>query len=697
MGALDNLKRWLSDPVFSSYRAQIMALVDAGRWDVLLDSFYQVLPFGTGGRRGTVGVGPNRFNPWTLGSSVQGHARWLRRTFGDRRLSVVLSYDVRVFQDARGQLASGIANPVLGLSSRAFAEIAAEVYAAADIEVHIPPPGVYLATPELSFAIRHLGADGGLIISASHNPPDDNGGKIYDAQGGQAVPPQDEEVANQVEGIVHVARMPLDRARAAGLIHEISPDVHEAYLAANLACSLKPDARSARIVFTGLHGLGRQTAGEVLERAGFDLSIEPTQASYDGGFPNVPFRAPNPEVPRSMAAACEHADKVGADIVMACDPDADRLGLMVRHPLSRSGTATATSWRFFSGNEIAALACDYVIANGGRPHPLVIQTEVTSGLLSRVARSGGARVIDHLLVGFKYIGDALQQLEEHGEFAGVSARLEDFALGAEESHGLLVTPAVRDKDAAGGALIIAELASLEKDQGRSLVDTLDALWRRVGYVKNLLKSAVMQGAEGRARIEAIMARFRTSPPREIGGRVVTAFHDRRDEDGVFGPIKSGTDRASRNVLVWELGEDARVVLRPSGTEPKAKVYVEVAGRRGAELATEIPRVDAEAARLAEDFVLLMLRAVDLELPAWALRTSDLVAIEHKLDFATAVLPDLDARFAQGEDPAAVGQWLDRRIAPYGRDARQLVVDAVRAWVRVERPASAAAVLALFEG
>ncbi|RME27059.1 MAG: phospho-sugar mutase [Deltaproteobacteria bacterium] len=695
--ALANLQRWLTDPAFSSYRAQIMALVDHQRWAVLLDSFYQVLPFGTGGRRGTVGVGPNRFNPWTLGSSVQGHARWLRRTFGDRRLSVVVSYDVRVFQDARGQLVSGVANPVLGLSSRDFAEIAAEVYAAADIEVHLPPAGVYLSTPELSFAIRHLGADGGLIISASHNPPDDNGGKIYDAQGGQAVPPQDEEVAREVEGIVHVERMSLDRARAAGLIHEIDPAVHEAYIAANLACSLKPDARSARIVFTGLHGLGRQTAGEVLERAGFDVSIEPTQASYDGAFPNVPFRAPNPEVPRSMSAACAHADKVGADIVMSCDPDADRLGLMVRHPLSRGGAGGASSWRFFSGNEIAAIACDYIITHGGRPHPLVIQTEVTSRLLSRVARSRGARVIDHLLVGFKYIGDALHQIEQHGEFAGISARLEDFALGAEESHGLLVTPAIRDKDAAGAALVIAELASIEKDQGRSLVDTLDGLWRRVGYVKNLLKSAVMMGAEGRARIEAIMARFRIDPPHRIGGRAVTAFHDRRDEDGVFGPIKSGTDRASRNVLVWELGEDARVVLRPSGTEPKAKVYVEVAGTRGAELATEIPRVDAEAARLAEEFVLLMLRAVDIDLPPWALKTSDLVAIEHKLDFAVEVLPTLAERLASDEDPATVEQWLDRRIAAYGRDARQLVADAVRAWVRQERPASAAAVLALFEG
>lgn len=690
--ALVHLERWLEDPVYTAYRPQVLGLVEARRWEVLLDSFYQVLPFGTGGRRGTVGVGPNRFNPWTLGASVQGHARWLRRAFGEGPLSVVVTYDVRVFQDARGQLIAGKANPVLGMSSRAFAEIAAEVYAAADIQVHIPPAGQYLSTPELSFAIRHVGANGGLMISASHNPPDDNGGKIYDDQGGQAVPPRDEEMAREVEGVGHIDRMPLDRARAAGLVHELGPDVHEAYLQTNLRCSLDPQARSARVVFTGLHGLGRQTVGEVLARAGFAVELEPSQREYDGAFPQVPFRAPNPEVPRSMSVACAHADRWGADIVMACDPDADRLGLMVRHPADETGR-----WRFFSGNEIAALACHYVLGHGARPHPLVIQTEVTSGLLARVARARGARVVDHLLVGFKYIGDALHALETQGEYAGVHARLGDFALGAEESHGLLVTPDIRDKDAAGGALLIAELASQEKARGRTLVDTLEDLWRQVGYVKNLLKSTVMQGAEGTARIQAIMARLRAAPPQEIGGRAVTAFHDRQDEAGVFGPMKSDTDRASRNVLVWELGEDARVILRPSGTEPKAKVYVEVAGARGADLSTEVPRVDAEAARLAEEFLLLMLRAVELDLPRWALKMSDLMAIEHKIDFSAEVLPELRRRLEAGEAVEVAGPWLDGRIARYGRDARQLVAEAVRAWVRQERPACAASVLALFEG
>lgn len=689
--ALRHLDRWLSDPVFLAYRPQVMALLEAGRWETLLDSFWQVLPFGTGGRRGTVGVGPNRFNPWTLGASVQGHATWLRRTMGDGPLAVVVTYDVRQFLDLRGQLVAGVPSPVLGMTSRDFAEIAVEVYAAAGIATWLPPVGQYLSTPELSFAIRHLGAQAGLMISASHNPPDDNGGKLYNAQGGQEVPPRDEEMAREVEGVGHIDRMSLDRARAAGLVRELGPEVHEAYIQANLRCSLDPQARGARIVFTGLHGLGRQTVGEVLARAGFDLWLEPTQAEYDGAFPNVPFRAPNPEVPRALDAACAYADQVGADVVMACDPDADRLGLAARHPAGPGG-----SWRVFSGNEIAALACHYVVAHGGRPHPLVIQTEVTSGLVSRVAKAGGARVIDHLLVGFKYIGDALHQLEEHGSFAGVAARLADFALGAEESHGLLVTPEIRDKDAAGGALMLAELASRQAAQGETLVDALDELWRRVGYVQNQLRSVVMLGAEGRARIAAVMASLRADPPTRIGGLAVTAIHDRQDPHGVFGPHRSETDRASRDVLVFQLGPDARLVLRPSGTEPKSKVYVEVCGDRGAaDAAAERARVDAEVQRLANTFLADVLSRVGLDVPAWALAANDLVAIEHKQDLARRVLPELAGRLERGEAGPGLERWLDGALLAYGRDARKLVEPAVAAWAATQPPAQAAPVLALF--
>ena len=690
--ALDNLRRWLAEPPFSPYRYQIRALIAARRWDLLLDSFYQVIPFGTGGRRGPVGVGPNRFNPWTLAASVQGHAAFLRQTRGDGPLSVVVAFDVRAFRDSGGQLIAGEPNPVLGLSSRDFAEIASEVYAAAGISVWLPPAGTWLSTPELSFAIRHVGADGGLNISASHNPPDDNGGKFYNFTGSQEVPPRDEEMAREVERVAHIDRMPLDRARAVGLVRDLAADTHDAYVAANLAVGRRPGARSAHVVFTALHGLGRNTVVPVLSRAGFQVSMEPTQATLDGAFPNVPFRAPNPEVRRSTDAAVADAEQHGGDVVMACDPDADRLGLVVRHPLQ--GTPGPHDWRFFNGNEIAVLVCRAALSSSAQPHPLVLKTEVTSMLLDRVARACGARVVGHLLVGFKYIGDALHQIETTGTCAGLPASLDEFALGAEESHGVLVTPAMRDKDAAGGALLLAELASAEKDLGRTLVDTLEDCWREVGYVRNELVSTVMRGAEGRARIQAIQAALRANPPAVIGGRAVTAFHDRQDPAGPYGPVASETDRSSRDVLVWELGPDARVILRPSGTEPKNKVYVELAGTPGADLATEIPRVDAAARALAEDFVLEMLSRVGLTIPRWALKITDLVSVEQKALFAEEILPALTAKLDAGAPD--VDHWLDAALAPFGRDARGLVADAVRAWAADHQPAGADRLLALFD-
>lgn len=694
--ALEALERWLSEPSFLVYQGQVRALVAQERWGVLLDSFYRVIPFGTGGRRGAVGVGPNRFNPWTLGSSVQGHARWLRRERGEGPLKVVLAYDVRCFHDLRGELVEGVPSPVRGVRSRDFAEIAAEVYAAADIEVVLPPVGSFLSTPELSFAIRELGADAGLNISASHNHPDDNGGKFYDHTGAQAVPPRDEEMAREVADITHVRRMSLDRARAAGLVTELPEAVHEAYLQANLAVLRDAGAREARVVFTPLHGTAGRTVGAALERAGFDVLVEPDQAAPDGAFPTVPHRAPNPELPGALARARDTAEARGADIVLGCDPDADRLGLMARAVIRDPAATDPVRWRFFTGNEIAALLADYALrTRASTSAPLVVQTEVTSSLVARVARARGARVVRHLLVGFKYIGAALDELERTGRFAGYPASLADFALGAEESHGVLLTPAVRDKDAAGGALLLAELASLEKRAGRTLVDRLEDLWEEVGYVHNVLVSTVMRGAGGKARIEAIQARLRSAPFAQVGDRPVTAVHDRQQEGKPFGPIVSETDRASRDVLVFELGEDARVVVRPSGTEPKTKVYVELAGPPGPTSPAQ-RRAQAEAAdALAADFVRAMLLLVGVDLPAWAARMSGLVPVELKVVVAREVLPELVRRLEAGESGPELERWLDAALSPLGSGARALVAPGIPAFVRETRPSCGGALRALF--
>ncbi|MES2641558.1 MAG: phospho-sugar mutase [Myxococcota bacterium] len=677
--ALANLRRWLENDEFAPYLPQIGSLEARGRWDLLLDSFYQVLPFGTGGRRGPVGIGPNRYNPWTLGASVQGHVGFLREVLGDRQLHVVIAYDVRCYRDANGVYDPALPNPCLGLSSRDFAEIAAGVYARNGVATTLLAPGstTYVSTPELSFAIRHLKADGGLNVSASHNPPDDNGGKFYNARGGQEVPPNDERMAGHVDRVERVLGMPFAEARAAGLVHDYAPAIHDAYVAVNVATSLRPDARSTKVVFTGLHGTGDTTVVDVLRSAGFNVELEPTQAPHDGAFPEVPFRTPNPEVRQSMDRAVKLATEHGADLVMACDPDADRIGLC-----ARTSSAEGAPFRFFTGNEIAVLVAEYRLTQVRWSNPIVMQTEVTTDLVRRVAVRHGAQVVTDLMVGFKYIGDGLGQLEDTGRFNSVTGRPEDLVVGVEESHGVLVTSAIRDKDAAGAALALAEYASLLGRDGRTLTDALETIWAREGYVHNELVSTVMRGAAGKARIDRIQAAMRENPPTEIGKWRVVEVLDRADPKGPLGPIKSGTDAASRDVLVFRLAEGgateptARLLLRPSGTEPKNKIYVEVVGRPGVPSATEIRRVSAEAKELALAFAHAMLGRVEIELPLWALRVSDLVAIEFKQHLAGVLLPEVRRRIAAG---APLESVVDEGLRPYGKDPRGLVAEAVRAW------------------
>ena len=697
--ALRALKHWLDDDALAPYRAQLHGLIDAERWSLLLDSFYRVLPFGTGGRRGPVGIGPNRFNPWTLASSVQGHAAYLRERHPGASLSVVIACDVRVFQDLRRLYDPDLPNPLLGLTSRDFAREAAGVYAAHGIAVHMLPEDAetYLSTPELSYTIRALGASAGLNISASHNHPDDNGGKFYNAQGAQDVPPDDETMANKVAHVTQTAGAtqapPLDFAavKASGLLSPLPPRLHEAYVALNVAQSLQPAARRARIVFTPLHGTADNTAGTVLRRAGFDVQTVAEQATPDGAFPAVPFRAPNPEVPQAMAMGMALADKLDADAVLACDPDADRIGACSRTPDG--------AYRFLTGNEIAVLLTHYKLHQlqrlGRLPaRPLVIKTEVTTELLRPITDHFGGTLIGDLLVGIKYHANVLHHIEQRRRYGAVTAALDDFIIAAEESHGILVTPELRDKDAAGAALLLAELAAWQRQQGRLLLDYLDDIYKRYGYVANLGTSMVMSGAEGAGRIQHIQDTLRRNPPAEVGGWAVTRAVDHWDESGVHGALLCDTDRAARNVLAYRLANGARVIIRPSGTEPKNKIYLEVpAPPLGIEagddaLARSKADTDAMAQRLADDFTRQMLAAIGVHLPDYALRISALVPLDKRLDFVERFVPGFEERVlacTQGQgEPEAVSRWVDDQLAPYGKDARGLVSDAVAAYLHGER-------------
>lgn len=691
--ALRHIEQWLTEAPFASYRAQLAWLIDQEQWSLLLDSFYRVIPFGTGGRRGPVGVGTNRFNTWTLASSVQGHVAYLRERYPQQDIAVVIAYDVRQFHDLRGLYNRELPNPLLGLTSRAFAQAAAGVYAANGVRVWMLPEDAttYISTPELSFAIRHLRATAGLNISASHNHPDDNGGKFYNDRGGQEVPPHDEAMAQQVERVAQIASLDFAAAQATGLLTWVPAEVHEAYVALNLAQSLQPTARQAHLVFTPLHGTANSTVGTVLRQAGFQVDLVAAQATPDGAFPAVPYRAPNPEVPESMQQGMDLARQLGADAVFACDPDADRLGVC-----SRSADGT---YRFLTGNEIAVLATHYKLAQlhtlGRLPRrPLVIKTEVTTELVRPITEAFDGVLVGHLLVGFKYHADVLDQLERHGRFGTLQGTLRDFVIAVEESHGLLVTPDIRDKDAAGAALLLAELAALQRQRDATLLDYLDDLYRRYGYYANLGTSMVMTGAEGTAHMQAIQQGLRQQPPTQVAGLAVTQAVDHWDESGAHGPFLSETDRASRNVLLFRLSNGARVLVRPSGTEPKNKVYIEVpTSPVGLQAGPEaLARCKAEANALAQaiadDFTRQMLALIHVQLPDYALRLSGLLPLDKRQDFVEHFMPRFEARTAalvQGQlTTQEVSQWVDTHLASYGKDARGLVREALGLYLHQER-------------
>jgi phosphoglucomutase len=607
--AFKYLRTWLTEPDFAAYRPQLDWLIKNQQWAGLLDRFYQILPFGTGGRRGPVGIGPNRMNHWTLGASVQGHCEYLKERFPEiESLRVVVSYDVRRFEDKRHNYNPELTNPVLHLSSRDLAQYAATVYVANGIHAFILPADSkrYLATPELSFTIRFLGALGGLNISASHNPPDDNGGKFYDERGGQPVPPDDQIMADLVDQVTTIKSLPWTEAVRGGKIHFLDEAPHQAYLDLIRHQSLvsAPRFDEIKVVFTPLHGVGSMTAMEALINQGFRITPVEEQMAPDGQFPHV-TKTPNPEVPESMDRAVATAQRIEADLVLSTDPDADRLGAMI--PDRQGG------WRFVTGNEIAALLTHFKLsklAEQGRlpSSPIIVKTEVTTNLVTRIARHFKAQLVDDLLVGFKYIADVLWQLEHTGAYDDVRGRPEDFVLGVEESHGILVTPKIRDKDAGGSALLLAELALDQKRKGRGVLDYLDMLARQFGYFRNEGVPVFMSGILGKKNMANMMDALRQTPPGEIAGLAVTSFEDLRNEQGRLGPLKGATDAASRNVLVFQLGDRARIVLRPSGTEPKAKTYLEVCSdpcRPGtpADVWLRTCReVDELLKRLADDFL-----------------------------------------------------------------------------------------------
>ena len=626
--ALKNLTLWLSDPSFSEYWPQLEYMIQQESWDYLVDCFYQVMPFGTGGRRGEVGIGPNRINTWTIQSSAQGHAQFLFKKYNKEEIKrgLVLVHDVRQFFGNTFMNAS-LPNPLLGLDGKKLVAAAVEVYAANGIPCFVFDG--FRTTPELSFAVRYLHAIAGDVFSASHNPPDHNGKKVYDETGGQLIPPFDEELVEEVTSSVkEIKRIAYEKAIAMGLVKTVGAEIDDAYIAAGVALSLSK-ARDLRIAYTPMHGCGSTSVQRVLETMGFHVQVDPETANASGKFEHVTFNNPNPEVEQSFATPLKFAQEIEADVLLNSDPDADRMGVMIR----QNGTFV-----FINGNEIGSILARYVIEKKGvalNGKGIVVKTVVTTNLITKIAEANNVQVIGDLLVGFKFIGDVMNQLEKQG-------RIQDFLFGSEESHGYIAGNYTRDKDAVVAAVWLCELAAELKLVGKTLIDYLNETYAKYGYFRNYLTEIRLPGAEGMAQIQKIQHGLREQSPVSFGRFVV----DSKDDWMERKPIVSDTDKSAKSGLGFRFQpiqgtSSIRVTVRPSGTEPKIKMYYEIGAVPCDE--SELPKVRQEIERLRDEleraFMKVCYQLIGVDFPDrgfllfWQLPLKDKMhyfEIEHEL-------------------------------------------------------------------
>lgn len=546
--AYNNAKKWLTNEEYREYRERIARLVQEEDFSEIEDCFYTIIPFGTGGRRGTCGVGPNRINTRTIGESAQGLAAYINQ-FGEdaKKRGVVIAYDTRN-------------------SSQKFAEYTAKVLTGNGIKTHVFRE--FRSTPELSFAVRELSTIAGVVISASHNPPGDNGFKVYWEDGGQIVAPHDKAIIQEVNNVTTLNLMNLEDAEKQGLFEYVADDIDEKYIRRIVDLALTSN-RNVRIVYSPLHGTGQTSILPVLQQAGFaDVHLVEEQMTPDGNFPHVHDNFPNPELPATFEMAMALAQEVDADIGMTSDPDADRLGVFCKHTDEQGDVR----WILLNGNQIGALLTDFILDKLKEQEKLpakgvVVKTMVTTDLASIIAKDFGLLTVDDLLVGFKFIAEVIRNLPEDQEFI----------FGTEESLGYLRGTFVRDKDAATAAITLAEMAAELKARRRSLYDRLNTIYGKYGCFQETLKNVYVSGAEGTARVARMMEGLRSQPPLKLAEKRVIEVIDRQAGTVIApetGKVIREVKGAKGNVLVFVLSEDGhtRVTIRPSGTEPKIKYY-----------------------------------------------------------------------------------------------------------------------------
>ena len=545
---LERVNVWLT-PTFDTHTQEKIKQLIANDPQGLDDAFYKNLAFGTGGMRGIMGIGDNRINKYTLGKNTQGISNYLKKCFPSEVLKVAIAFDCRH-------------------NSKELAKVVADVFSANGIEVFLFSD--LRPTPELSFAVKHLDCHCGIVLTASHNPPEYNGYKVYWQDGGQLVPPQDAAIIKEINTLAYSDV--LFNAKE-DLITEIDQEVDDAFAQAavkngsyNTADTAKKDLK---IVFTALHGTSITMIPRVLEAAGYtNVHVVEQQATPDGDFPTV--ISPNPEEPEALKMAIEIAEQTNADIVIGTDPDCDRLGIAVRNS---QGTM-----EIINGNQAMAIKTNFLLENWKSTGKLtgnqfIASTIVSTPMIAKIADAYGV-IYKESLTGFKWIAKMVVDFPEL-EFIG----------GGEESFGFMVGDFVRDKDAVTASLLACEVAAQQKAKSRTLFEYLDTIYKEVGYYREHLVSLVKKGKEGAQEIEQIMKDLSTNPLKEIAGSPVVSIEDYNTSTrlDVLNNTTVTLDIPKSNVLIYYTQDGSKIAARPSGTEPKIKFYISVQDKQQANI------------------------------------------------------------------------------------------------------------------
>jgi len=545
--------QWIEDNYFDEEtKSELKSIADDEK--EIQERFYKELEFGTGGLRGIIGAGTNRMNKYTVRKATQGLANYiLLKETDNNKKAVAIAYDSRRFSKEFAEEAALVLNGN-GIKTYLFKELA--------------------PTPELSFAVRYLGCTAGIVITASHNPPEYNGYKVYWSDGGQVPPPFDEEIIKEVMKVTDFSQVKVKdkgKAKEEGLFNIIDEEIHDAYIKEVKAQSINGDivkkiADDFTIVFTPLHGTGNKPVMRVLKEIGFkNVFVVPQQENPDSNFSTVSY--PNPEDPKAFDLAIKLAKEKNADIIIGTDPDADRVGVLVRDEKGEYSVLT--------GNMTGVLLAEYILSakksKGILPrNGAIIKTIVTTKMADAVAKEYDITLFE-VLTGFKFIGEKIKEFEETGEH--------EYLFGFEESYGSLAGTYARDKDAVVSAMLACELAAVYKDKGMTLYEGLQELYKKYGYYKESLNSITLKGIEGQEKIKSLLTSIRNNPPSEIAGMNVLEIRDYEEQ-----VAKNLTTKETRkmelpksNVLYFVLEDEAWFCIRPSGTEPKVKIYFGVKG------------------------------------------------------------------------------------------------------------------------